>query len=111
MKIAFEFEFSNNSKKVQLEENIISNHKTFIDKIHEKKVKIVRAFTLIDLEDNNVEASNMEESLVPLEDISMFLSGSKYLPNKISPTFDHDDTKKQVSANKYHFQCNDYICN
>ena len=53
---------------------------------------------LIDLEDDNVEASDMKERLITLEDISMFLSGSKYLPNKISLTFDHDDTQKGISV-------------
>ena len=98
LKNAFEFEFNTNSKKAQLEEDIIYNLKTFTDKIHEKKVKTVRALTLIDLEDDNVEASNMKERLITLKDISMFLAGSTYLPDKISLTFDHDDTKKRISA-------------
>ena len=58
LKNAFEFEFNTNSKKVQLEKDIIFNLKTFIDEIHEKKA--VRASTLIDLEDDNVEASDMK---------------------------------------------------
>ena len=98
LKNAYEFEFNNNSKKAQLGEDIIYNYKTLTDEIHEKKVKTVRTFTLIDLEDDNVEASDMKESLITLEDISMFLSGSKYLPNKISLTFDHDDTEKRISV-------------
>ena len=60
LKNAFEFEFNTNSKKAQVEENIIFNLKTFIDEIHEKKVKTVRAFTIIYLEDDNVEASDMK---------------------------------------------------
>ena len=96
LKNAFEFEFNTNSKKAQLEEEIIYNLKTFIDEIHERKVKTVRALTLTDLEDDNVEASDMKERLVTLEDISMFLSGSRYLRNKNSLTFDHDDTKKPI---------------
>ena len=51
-------EFNTNSKKAQLEKDIIFNLKTFIDEIHEKKA--VRASTLIDLEDDNVEASDMK---------------------------------------------------
>ena len=58
----------------------------------------MRAFTLIDLEDDNVEAFDMKESLITLEYISMVLSGSKYLPNKISLTFDHDDAEKRISV-------------
>ena len=98
LKRAFEFEFNNNSKKAQFEEDIIYNYKTFIDEIHEKKVKTVRAFTLIDLEDDNVKANDMNERLINLEDISMFLSRSKCLRNKISLIFDHDDTKKRISV-------------
>ena len=98
LKNAFEFEFNNNNKKAELEEDIICNYKTLIDEIHEKTVETVRAFTLIDLEDDNVEASDMKERLITLEDISMFLSGSKYLPNKVSLTFDHDDTEKRISV-------------
>ena len=94
LKNAFEFEFNNNSKKAQLEEDIIYNY----NEIHEKKVKTVRSFTLIDLEDDNVEASDMKERLITLEDIPMFLLGSKYPPNKISLTFDHDDTEKRISV-------------
>ena len=94
MKNAFEFEFNNNSKKAQLEEDIIYNCKTLFDEIYEKKVKAERAFTLTDLEDGNVEASD----ILTLEDISMFLSGSKYLSNKISLMFDHDDTEKSISV-------------
>ena len=37
LKNAFEFEFNNNSKKAQLEKDIIYNYKTLIDEIHEKK--------------------------------------------------------------------------
>ena len=59
-------------------------------------MKAVRALTLIDLKDDNVEASDMKERLVTLEDISMFLSGLRDLRNKISLTFDHDDTKKHI---------------
>ena len=81
-----------------MEEVIIYNYKTLINEIHEKKVKTVRAFMLIHLEDDNVEASDMKERLITLEDISMFLSGSKYFPNKISLTFDHDDTEKRISV-------------
>ena len=58
----------------------------------------MRALTLIDLEDDNVEASGMKERLVTLEDISLFLSGSRYLRDKISFMFDHDDTKKRISV-------------
>ena len=58
----------------------------------------MRALTLIDLEDDNVEVSGMKERLVTLADISMFLSGSRYLRNNISLTFDHDDTKKRISV-------------
>ena len=96
LKNAFVFEFYTYNKKAQLEEDIVFNLKTFIDKIHEKKVKAVRALTLIDLEDDNVEASDMKETLVTLEDISMFLSRLRYLRNKITLTFDHDDIKKHT---------------
>ena len=68
LKNAFEFEFNNNNKKAELEEDIICNYKTLIDEIHEKTVETVRAFTLIDLEDDNVEASDMKERLITLED-------------------------------------------
>ena len=61
-------------------------------------MKTARAFTLIDLEDDNVKANDMNERLINLEDISMFLSRSKCLRNKISLIFDHDDTKKRISV-------------
>ena len=60
LKNAFEFEFNINCKKAQLEEDIIFNLKTCIEEIHEKKVKTVRAFTIIYLEDDNVEVSDMK---------------------------------------------------
>ena len=44
----------------------------------------MRALTLIDLEDDNVEASGMKERLVTLEDISLFLSGSSISEIKLA---------------------------
>lgn len=81
-----------NKDMEEVEEDIMYNLHNFIDEVGFGRVRQIKSFDLINVEDGIVDNEEMLERKFTLEDLSVFLTGSRFPSSKVKVLFNHDQS-------------------